>query len=174
MRVRTSREEIDAGITVDQKKKGMVLDDLLPKKPAKKRASRAKGYQKLIEKDAEHKKEQQQLLRKARKAAKNAKYARVETSLEVIDATNIGRGKMPTRTVYKDKIIEVPVEIPTIKEVRILNGSDESSKEVKDFLKEELQKCAWEWKEVILDKCFAFNTVEKLGQVSPYNVMECS
>jgi len=164
MRVRRSREEIDAGMTVDQKKKGMSLEDILAKTPTKTRISKAAGYLKLMEKDEEQKKNQKKLLRKTRKKANSKKYARTETRAVIIDATQAGQAKMPTRTVYSDKIIEVPVEVPTIKEVRILNGTKGSSKEVKDFLKEELQKCKWEWKEVVLDKSFEFGILEKLGK----------
>ena len=169
-RIRRSKEEIDAGMTVEQKKAGLSIQDVEnlknppePDKP-KKRLTRAQGLERLIHKEKEDRKQQKAEARKRRRKEKESKYARVETRSILIDATEAGQSKMPTRTVFKDKIIEVPVEVPTIKEVRILNGTKKTQKTVEEIMKEELQKCKWEWKELKMDKNFDFKKLQKLGE----------
>ena len=66
---------------------------------------------------------------------------------------------------YKTKYIEKEIEkeIPIIKEIRILNGTEKTKKTVNELLQIEVDKCIWDWKEVKLDKDFRSTMLSKLG-----------
>ena len=141
-RIRRTKEEIDAGMSAEDKRKGLTLEAINRRnKKTIETKDKLEKFRKQIKKEDEKKKIK-------RKKRKTKKYARIKTSLELIDATKKGREGLPTRTVFKDRIVEKKVEVPTIKEVRILNGTKSTDKTVQELLQQELNKCKWEWKEV--------------------------
>lgn len=71
--------------------------------------------------------------------------------------------KQKVKYIYKTKIEEKEVEVPVIKEVRILRGTDKTEKTVDQIIKEEFHKCTWEWKELPLSKC-KLTELKKLGK----------
>lgn len=127
-KVRRTKEEIEAGITLTQKK-DMIDQALVSKQQAKKNG------------------------------VKNP--AKVSPTLyEEYDPNTKTVYKYKTRTVEKEVIKEVPV----IKEVRILNGTEGTETTVQEFLNEQLQKCRWEWKEIIMDGEFKSSIMTELGK----------
>ena len=126
-KVRRTKEEIEAGITLTQKKE-MIDKALVSKQEAKK------------------------------SGVKNP--ATVSPTLyEEYDPNTKTIYKYKTRTVEKEVIKEVPV----VKEVRILNGTEGTKTTVQEFLNEQLQKCRWEWKEVKMDGDFKSSIMNELG-----------
>ena len=142
MRIRRTREEIDAGLTVAQKKKGVTLADISSNKKEQRRR------EKLVKSTKP----------KRKKRSPNTKY----DTQEIIRDTFEG----PVKYIYKtnEVIKEVEVEIPVIKEVRILNGLKKTEKTVQQIMSEELEKCIWEWKHVTLDKKFKVKDLDTYGK----------
>ena len=164
-RIRRTPEEMNAGLTVEQKRQGLTIADIQnnPPKP-KKRLTRAVALQNQIEREKADKKQQLKDRRAARKKAREAKYSRIETRSVLIDATQAGQDKMPTRTIFKDRIEEVPVEVPVIKEVRVINGVRKTEDTVEQIMQRELSKCKWEYKEIVVTNFNGLSQLNKLGE----------
>ncbi|MBC8437079.1 hypothetical protein H8D85_02010 [bacterium] len=144
-RVRRSREEIDAGMTVNQKKLGMTIDEI--KNAASKNREAAKQVQELKKIENRPKK---------RKKIMSKLSTKEEWDEVDHDYKKIYKYKV------KEKIVEK--EVPVIKEVRILNGTKDTNTTVQEFLNKELGKCIWEWKELKMDENFRSTDMTSLGK----------
>lgn len=147
MRIRRTKAEIKAGLTVAQKKKGVTLESLL--QTQKEQRKEAKKREQLVKST--------DTPRKKRSANRN--YVTTE---EVIREDFDG----PKKYIYKTETVEkeVEVKIPVIKEVRILNGTKKTEKTVQEIMKQELDKCSWEWKRVPMDNNFRATDLNKYGK----------
>lgn len=158
-RTRRSKEEIDAGMTIEDKKRGLSIEDV-KERDTKKQKSHDKlaKYREAVKRAEEEKKK----AKPKRKSTK--KYIGTVTSGELIDATERSREGYPTRYVYKEKLVEKPVEIEVIKEVRILNGTHDTQHTVQEIMQEELNKCTWEWKEIKETSFVGIKQLRELGE----------
>jgi len=147
MKIRRTKAEIKAGLTVDQKKSGLTLESFLQKQ--KEQSKEEKKRKKLLKNSSSKRKQR----------APNHNYV---TTKEVIRNDFDG----PTKYVYKTetKVVEKEVKIPVIKEVRILNGTKSSEKTVQEIMTIELEKCSWEWKNVTMDNTFKVTDLNKYGK----------
>tara|TARA_Y100001938_G_scaffold99535_1_gene136102 strand:+ start:1933 stop:2706 length:774 start_codon:yes stop_codon:yes gene_type:complete len=163
-RIRRTPAEMKAGLTVEQKRQGLTIEDIQnnPPKP-KKRVTRAVALQNQIEREKADRKAHLKKRRAERKKARESKYSRIETRSVLIDATQAGQDKMPTRTIFKDRIEEVPVEVPVIKEVRVINGVRKTQDTVEQIMQKELSKCKWEYKEIVVTNFKGLSQLNKLG-----------
>jgi|APSaa5957512535_1039671.scaffolds.fasta_scaffold41820_3 hypothetical protein len=142
MRIRRTKEEIEAGLTVAQKKKGVTLADVSATQKEKQRR------EKIVKSISPERK----------KRSPNIKY----DTQEVIKDTFEG----PVKYIYKtnEVIKKVEIEVPVVKEVRILNGLKKTEKTVQHIMDEELGKCIWEWKHVALDSKFKVKDLDVYGK----------
>ena len=169
-RIRRSPAEMKAGLTVEQKRQGITIKDIQEPQPQpqpkekKKRVTRAGWLINQIEKEKADKKQQLKEKRAANRKAKEAKYSRIETTSILIDATQAGQDKMPTRTIFKDRIEEVPVEVPVIKEVRVINGVKNTQDTVETIMQRELSNCRWEYKKISDVDFIGLEQLNKLGE----------
>jgi len=138
-RIRRTQAEIEAGLTVEQKKRGLTLNDL-PKIH-----------------------EEGQKAQEVRKTAKEFKKPRKDPNPIVESWEEVDHNY---QKVYKYRVKEkiVEKEVPVVKEVRILNGTKKTEKTVQEILDRELQKCQWEWKEVKMDSSFRTSLLKDLGK----------
>ena len=158
-RIRRSKQEMDAGMTVEDKKRGLSIEDV------KERNTKNENAKDKLAKYREQVKRADDEKAKAKPKRKSTKkYIGTVTSGELIDATERGREGLPTRYVYKDKLVEKPVEVEVIKEVRILNGTQDTQKTVQQIMQEELNKCTWEWKEIEETSFIGLDQLTELGK----------
>tara|TARA_Y100000034_G_scaffold119927_1_gene162218 strand:+ start:1796 stop:2326 length:531 start_codon:yes stop_codon:yes gene_type:complete len=141
-RIRRTKKEIEAGLTVESKKRGVTLEQQIEQNE---QHANARVQARQIQDAATRK--------KPRKAAKKI----VETYDEV---------DHKYKKIYKYRVQEriVEKEVPVIKEVRILNGTKGSEKTVQELLNQELNKCTWEWKELKMDNNFRATDMKELGK----------
>ena len=102
-RVRRSREEIDAGMTISQKKQGMTIKDI-----------------------------------------------------QCSDTKKTIPTPKP-KQIIKEVIKEV------VKEVRVYNNQTDTEMTIQEMVRQELNKCKWEWKEMKMSEC-RLSTFKALGK----------
>ena len=134
-RLRRTQEEIEVGLSVEEKRRGVTVED-------KKRLNKDSG----------------QVI----KTTLKSKTPYEEEVLDKVDMSDDGtvRTVFKSRQTVVEKIIEKPV----IKEVRILTESTGRERTVKEILEEEIGKCKWEWKHVPMDSKFKVNMLDAFGK----------
>lgn len=134
-RLRRTLEEINVGLSVEEKRNGVTIED--------KRKINSSG-EKVI------------------KTTIKSKTPYEEEVLDRVDMSDDGtvRTVFKSRQTTVEKIIEKPV----IKEIRILNESTGRERTVKEILDEEIGKCKWEWKHIPLDNKFKVTMLGTLGK----------
>ena len=68
-----------------------------------------------------------------------------------------------------EKVVEKAAEVveevkEVVKEVRVYNNQTDTEMTIQEMVRQELNKCKWEWKEVKLTKDFDFKTLKILGE----------
>ena len=142
-RIRRTKAEIEAGVTVEQKKAQ------LKEEAAKKAQEAVKAAEEENKQDAQNKKKP----RKKKKAS--------ETNIEDLPQTSKPLEDSFLRYTQTPKEPVVKTEI--VKEVRVLNTAG-TEKTVQQILNEELKKCTWEWTRLPIVENFKVEQLNKLGK----------
>ncbi|MBC8410075.1 MAG: hypothetical protein H8E12_15355 [Rhodobacteraceae bacterium] len=144
-RVRRTKQEIEAGMSVAQKQQSMSLETFLEQK------ERIKHSKTLLE-------ENKKAIADSKRKKKRKPAAPIIETWDDVDHDY--------KTIYKYRVQEkiVEKEVPVIKEVRILNGTTKTQLTLQELLDQELQKCTWEWKEVKMDSTFRTTVLSELGK----------
>jgi len=159
-RTRLSKAEKEAGLTVEQKKKGMTLENML---------QTAKSLDNPLNDVFQGK-----ALTENEMIASTVLTERTQTGFDVKHGNNKLIDTLETAGVLKalesndapDEVRitgEAPVRVNIVQEIRVINTSSGKTKTVEQVIKEELGRCRWEWKFVKLGNDFNMNTLHELG-----------
>ena len=186
MRVRRTKEEIAAGLTVKQKSNGLGIADLIVE-PVRVETKEQKYYsgkrirRTLEEKEAgltlDEKRMGKTLEEKLSEHIKNSSISSKGPTKEALEKMNDDLEPVEVKSLtYKDKTeidknqhdwkgdtkLVINKEIEYIKEI-VFVEEGKNKKLVRDIIKNELYKCKREWKQIKMDKSFGSVDLNKLG-----------
>ncbi len=171
-RIRRTLKEIEAGFPLAQKYKGISFEDWqakqlakpIPEKPLSKEAKQFSGKRiKRTKAEIEagmpiFAKREGMTLGEWQAKQKEAQIKADEQNHKIQKTGPKFPDPLPVKQNHKDSFREV-------KEVqKIILETKNNKKEVKALFKEALERCAWEWKRINLDRDFKVSMLDKLGR----------
>ncbi len=163
-RIRRTKAEIAAGITLEDKLAGITLESVVPIKKSRTMADLDTGPTLREEAVGAVKPTLKKKFEPENKKLKNS----IVTSPYKVD--KIETSEDGDKTIYKTRetVTERIVELPVVKEIRILNGSDGSSLTVEEIIENKLADISHrpncEWHKVHLGKDFKSSVLTQLGK----------
>ncbi len=164
LRTRRTREEIAAGLTLEAKQEGVTLAQYI-------HAKEKQDSKKLVETKAiadtrtaeEKHAELRAWLQKPVKTKAPKGPKRTAKPYE-LDRTTTAKDGTVTHFKSRDVEVEIEVQVPVIKEVRVLFGDEGSPLTVAEILNDAMGRISYDWIVILVDKSFKSSTVAKLGK----------
>lgn len=165
-RARRTKEEIVAGLTLEEKQRKVTLNEYNFEQEKLKRAQSTVR----VKAPKETKEERHTALIKWLQEPLKQSTKKVQDETKIVTPYKLDKTiKSEDSTIvthYKSRevVITKHIDVPVIREVRVLFGDDGTPKTVNEIIRDELDHVTYEWKRIPMDKTFNSKTVDKLGE----------